>query len=210
MNNELTARLRFSQKPGIQRSYTCQMELRNFPSSFREGIQRPLPQGSSCAWMLGAFEVSHKRSHRGTVSLLVCAKNSICFLTACAGAGTVCHTSLSRTNFLAEQPRDEDQAREQAALQRRDRQLSSQPWPSSPCSLHRLWGASSPCVVRFVRPCRPAGLGGWQLPWALLLSQFTGLWAGNNLVSLQQLCSTTDTLQRRLREKENTCERKPL
>lgn len=77
--------------------------------------------------MRGAFEVSHKRSHQGMVSLLVCTENSICFLAACSEADIVCHTRLSRTNFLSVQPRDEDQGREQTALLSR----SHDPWCAS-------------------------------------------------------------------------------
>lgn len=45
---------------------------------------------------------------------------------------------------------------------------------------------------------------------AVLLNQFTGLWPESNVMSMQQLSSTADTLQRRLHEKENACKTKPL
>lgn len=74
------------------------------------------PRAAAASWMLGAFEVSHKWSHQGMDLQLVCTENSICFLAACFGADIVCHTRLSRTNFLSAQLRDEDQGREQTAL----------------------------------------------------------------------------------------------
>lgn len=81
--------------------------------------------------------------------------------------------------------------------------------------MYQVYGASRPwydkvCPLlpprRVVRMGAPLG----SEYMAVLLNQFTGLWPGSNVMFMQQLSSTTDTLQRRLHDKENACKTKPL
>nr|XP_047937380.1 uncharacterized protein LOC106044201 [Anser cygnoides] len=110
-NSKTTARSEFFvhvSLPALRKTVIMRSDI-----SLRRLFNNSFPRAAAVLWMLGAFEVSHKRSHQGMDSQLVCTENSICFLAACSEADIVCHTRLSRANVLSIQPRDEDQGREQ-------------------------------------------------------------------------------------------------